>query len=290
MLHAYARLVELDPFRAKQVRDEALAQAEQQPFAFERRPEFSEVGFVRALELLRVGDIAAARSEIDALGLARHDTAPAVLWGVALLYERAGAAELSHAVARGLLTDWLARWPSGDWVKAWQIAFPRPYRHIVAREAKKNGISEALAYAVMREESAFDPQAVSPAQAYGLMQLIEPTAQAFAKKASLPSDPKSLTSPAINVALGCRVLASLNKQFAANPLLAVPGYNAGPGRPRRWLRDRPNVDFDVWVELIPFNETRRYTKRVLAARAAYAFLYEPSAADEALALPIKLAL
>jgi soluble lytic murein transglycosylase len=185
-----------------------------------------------------------------------------------------------------LLTDWLARWPSGDWVKAWQIAFPRPYRAIVEREAKKNGIATSLAYAVMREESAFDPSAVSPANAYGLMQLIGPTARAHAKPLGLPADPESLKRPAINIALGCRVLGTLSRQFANNPLLAIPAYNAGPGRPRRWLRERPHVDFDVWVELIPFTETRRYTKRVLASRAAYTFLYEPEAADPALALPI----
>ena len=54
------------------------------------------------------------------------------------------------------------------------------------------------------------------------------------------------------------------------------------------MRNRPGVDYDVWVELIPFRETRRYTKRVLASRAAYAYLYEPDLADEAMTLPIKV--
>ena len=60
-----------------------------------------------------------------------------MLWGSRLLYARAGSAKLSHAVARGLLTDWLSRWPAGDWAKAWHIAFPRPYRAVVEREAKR---------------------------------------------------------------------------------------------------------------------------------------------------------
>jgi soluble lytic murein transglycosylase len=286
MLHAYARLVEADPFRARRARDDALARSGREPFAFERRPELEQPGFVRALELARVGDIEAAHAEIEAARLTARSTAPAVLWAVALLYARAGSADLSHAVARGLLTDWLARWPAGDWLKAWQIAFPRPYQGIVEREAKRSGIPVPLAYAIMREESAFDPKAVSPANAYGLMQLIEPTAKQHAKPLGLPSDPQSLTRPAVNIALGCRMLGELTRQFAANPLLAVPAYNAGPGRPRRWLREHPNIDFDVWVELIPIIETRRYTKRVLASRAAYAFLYDSSQADPALALPI----
>jgi soluble lytic murein transglycosylase len=233
-----------------------------------------------------VGDIQAALAEIEVSELSARSTAPAVLWAVALLYARAGSADLSHAVARGLLTDWLARWPAGDWLKAWQIAFPRPYQGIVERETKRSGISVPLAYAVMREESAFDPNAVSPANAYGLMQLIEPTAKTHAKALGLPADPRNLTRPAVNIALGCRMLGELSRQFATNPLLAIPAYNAGPGRPRRWLREHPNIDFDVWVELIPIVETRRYTKRVLASRAAYTFLYDSSQADPALALPI----
>ena len=154
--------------------------------------------------------------------------------------------------------------------------------------AKKQGISESLAYAVMREESAFDPKAVSPARAYGLMQLIVPTAEATAKPMGLPSSPAALKRPQVNVALGCAVLGKLTQTFESYPLLAIPGYNAGPGRPRRWLRERPNLDFDLWVEAIPYSETRRYTKRVLASRAAYAFLYDNDNAEAAVRLPLKI--
>jgi soluble lytic murein transglycosylase len=287
MLQAYSRLASLDAPRAAAVRGQALADAAKDPFSFERPPEFETAGFARALELLRQGEIEYAQREMAVLGVDRAGVAPAILWGVALLYARAGAPRLSHAVARGLLTDWLERWPSGDWRKAWELAFPRPYHPIVQREAKKNGVPEYLVYAVMREESAFEPTAVSPAAAFGLMQLIEPTARAYAKAVGLPSDPESLKKPAINVALGCRVLADLTKRFDQNPLLAIPGYNAGPGRPRQWVRARPGFEFDVWVELIPFHETRRYTKRVIASRAAYAFLYEK---DENATGPMQLPL
>jgi soluble lytic murein transglycosylase len=140
----------------------------------------------------------------------------------------------------------------------------------------------------MREESAFDPQAVSHADAHGLMQLIVPTAKLYAAPLGLPSDSMSLKRPAVNIALGSRALAKLGESFAENPWLAIPAYNAGPGRPRRWLRDHPHADFDVWVELIPYSETRRYTKRVLSSRAAYALLYAPETADTTLSLPAKL--
>jgi soluble lytic murein transglycosylase len=88
--------------------------------------------------------------------------------------------------------------------------------------------------------------------------------------------------------LGCRVLGDLTERFEKNPLLAIPGYNAGPGRPSQWAKDRTNADFDLWVELIPFRETRRYTKRVLASRATYAFLYSRERAEDFMALPTKL--
>ncbi len=288
MLHAYSRLVERDPFGAKRVRDEAVQKSAAEPFTFPQRPELQQPGFERAMELLRQSEFDLARQEIEALGLVKAGAAPELLWAVALLYARAGSAKDAHQVTRGLLTDWLARWPSGDWAKAWELAFPRPHHDLVVRETKKNAVPECLVYAVMREESAFDPSAVSHADAYGLMQLIIPTAKMLAKPVGLPYDPASLKRPSVNISLGSRGLAELNKSFRQNPVLAIPGYNAGPGRPRRWLRERPSMDFDVWVEAIPFNETRRYTKRVLASRAAYAFLYESNIADEMMVLPIRL--
>jgi soluble lytic murein transglycosylase len=288
MLQAYTRLSALDPERARRLLHDSLARSAEQKGLLVARPEFSSPGFIRAMELLRVGEIESAQREIAALGFATRDAKPAVLWGVAALYDRAGATRLSHAIARGLLTDWLGRYPAGEWRRAWQIAFPRPYEALVQREARRSGVAEELVYAVMREESAFDPGAESPAQAYGLMQLIVPTARMYAKDAGLPSDPQSLKRPAISIALGCRALGDLERKFDTNPLLAIPGYNAGPGRPRRWLREHPGLDFDVWVELIPFEETRRYTKRVLSSRAVYALLSHPERASDVLLLPLGL--
>lgn len=288
MLAAYSRLAAVDPELARTAVASARERAARGAFRFEHRPEFDEPAFQRALELLRVGEVELARRELEWSGLLARQSSPGVLWAVALLYEKAGSTRLSHAVVRGLLTDWLEHWPAGEWVRAWELAFPRPYLPLVQRFSAQNGIDEFLAYAVMREESAFDPEAVSPADAYGLMQLIEPTARHAAKKLGLPSSPAALTRPAVNIPLGCRVLGELTRRFPAEPLLAVPGYNAGPGRPRRWITERPGAEFDLWVEAIPFRETRRYTKRVLASRAAYAALYYPDATESALRLPARV--
>lgn len=287
MLHAYSRLASLDAARAKASLEAGLRHGAEKPFSFVMRPEFERPEFRRALELLRVGDVSGGRGELSELRL-EDGADSALLWGVALLYGRAGAAGASHGIAREQLTDWFAHWPVGAWRAPWELGFPRPYPKLVERESKRSEVPASLIYAVMREESAFDPAARSPANAYGLMQLIVPTAQIYGKRLGLPYQAQALRQPSVNVALGSTFLRDLARRFEKNPLLAIPGYNAGPGRPDRWLRERPAVDFDVWVELIPLTETRRYTKRVLASRAAYAYLYEADAADSALRLPLRL--
>ncbi len=288
MLWARSQLAALDPERAERLLEAIRSETGSEPFSIAGRPEFSSPGFRRALSLLRVGETQAAVDELSDLGLTAKDVAPELVWGVSLAYSRARAFKLSHDLPRRRLTDWLARWPSGSWELAWQLAFPRPFSEVVDREAKKNEIEPALVYAVMREESAFDPDAVSIANAYGLMQLIVPTAKMIAKGTGLPHDRVALRRPQVNIALGSRTLAQLKKRFSDNPLLAIPAYNAGPGNAREWLADRPSADFDLWIELIPFLETRRYMKRVLASRATYAFLYDGGVAASALSLPLKV--
>src|SRR5262249_6590089 len=142
------------------------------------------------------------------------------------------------------------------------------------------------AYAIMREESAFEARVVSPAQAVGLMQLIVPTAKKMGDKLGLVPDEESLKQPAVNIPIGCHYLTVLRGQFADNPLLAIPGYNAGSGAPKKWLVKRPGDDFDLWVEHIPYEETRNYTKRVIGTLAAYEFLYFRDRPSEALRSPL----
>ncbi|HTV24392.1 MAG TPA: transglycosylase SLT domain-containing protein [Polyangiaceae bacterium] len=288
MLNAYSRLSERDPARAQRALAASL-ERQQPPFHISERPEFERPGFLRAMELLRQGDIDSARREFDALEILGAKNTPDVLWGVATLYARAGSARHSHALPRWQMVDWLERWPTDTWKDAWDMAFPRPHIEAVTLEAKRQGVEPALVYAVMREESAFDASAVSSANAYGLMQIISPTAKHYAKMAGVPSDRRALTTPEISIAIGSRVLASYRDRFfPEDPLLTIPGYNAGPGRPIRWAKDWPSVDFDVWVELIPFRETRRYTKRVLASRASYGFLYYRASDYDPLRLPRRL--
>lgn len=288
MLNAHARLAALDPARAKLARERALAEASREGRPIAPAALAADPGFARGLELLRVGDTRSAVAELELAG-GQESASTELLWTVASLYSQAGATKLGHDVARYRLTDWLTRWPAGDWLEPWRIAFPRAFGDIVEREAKLENLPPSIVFAIMREESAFDPAAESPADAHGLMQLIPPTARSAAKGTNLPHDRRALKRPSVNIKLGVRTLARFMRRFPANPLLGIPGYNAGPARAKQWLDARPHADFDLWVELIPYLETRRYTKRVLASRATYAFLYEPEAGENALSLPLKVA-
>lgn len=287
MLHAYSRLLDASPARARAALEEGLKRAQELPFEFPYRPEYDSPEFRRGMELLVVGETDEGAALLSRLGLS-EGADDALLWGIALLHDRAGDAHRSHQIARGRLSDWFAHYPAGDWNGPWEIGFPRPYHSIVQKESQATGVPEWFIYGVMREESTFMPHVVSHANAYGLMQIIPPTARGIGMAAGLPYSPEALKKPPVNIAIGSRVLENLGRRFKKNPWLAIPGYNAGPGRPARWLRERPNVDFDVWVETIPFRETRRYTKRVLASRAAYAFVYYRQDAQTALVLPERL--
>src|SRR6185312_12934027 len=151
--------------------------------------------------------------------------------------------------------------------------------------APRQSLPEAWAYAIMREESAFDTRVVSHADAIGLMQLIVPTAQKIGEKIGITPDSESLKQPSVNIPLGCRYLSVLRGHFPDDPFLAIPSYNAGLGNPRKWIDKHPMDDFDLWVEHIPFEETRNYTKRVMSSMAAYEFLYFRDKPSEALHTP-----
>lgn len=290
MLLAYARLRALDDAAAQAALQAAVAREPAGPFLTQEHPELSSPAFDRFVRLLEVGEIDAARREATAGGWTADGADPEVLWTVAWLYDRAGAPELGHAFARARVTDYRAHWPAGRWRLPWQAAFPRPWDDVVGAESNTAGIPPALTWAIMREESAFNPDAHSGANAFGLMQLLPGTARLVARGTPIATvDDASLRRPEVSIALGARLLASMRSSFSANPSLAIAAYNSGSGAVRRWLAERGGDDFDVFVERIPYDETRNYLKRVLASEAAYAYLYAPKGLDELLALPDKAA-
>ena len=137
-------------------------------------------------------------------------------------------------------------------------------------EIPSGGIAEhSLLFAIMRQESAFERDAVSRAGARGLMQLMPATASFIANKMQLPFSADRLTADGIyNVLLGRAYLETLIEDFGGSSALAIAAYNGGPSRVRQWLHDYGdprggNINMVDWIEMIPINETRNYVQRVL---------------------------
>jgi soluble lytic murein transglycosylase len=287
MLLAHSRLSKLAPELAEQARALATAQTTRSPFEVPYQTELDVPGFARAIELMALGEMDAASDELRLLNLPK-DIEPELLWARASFEAAAGDFKASQRIVRERFRSWPRFWPAGAWEAAWRLAYPQPYYDIVRHESARTGVPAALVYAVMREESQFDHEAVSAADAYGLMQLIVPTAQRAGKDLGLSVNARALKRPELNVALGSQVLKGLLDKFKNKPLLAIAGYNAGPGRPVRWMKERPDLDQDIWVETIPFFETRTYVKHVVASWSAYAWLYDREAVESLLHLPERM--
>jgi soluble lytic murein transglycosylase len=152
---------------------------------------------------------------------------------------------------------------------------PRAYYPVVGMVPDGLAVSRALALAIARRESEFDPVVVSPAGALGLMQVMPATAKEMAGKLGLPYAKARLTAdPAYNVTLGSGYLRRLIDEFGPAVALVASGYNAGPSRPRRWAQAfgdprAPTVDVVDWVERIPLAETRTYVMRVSESLVIY---------------------
>ena len=146
--------------------------------------------------------------------------------------------------------------------------FPIAYADTFITHARRANIPVQWSLAIARQESSFMTDAKSSAGALGVMQLMPATAKQVAAKigVSYPNN-RSLTSPDLNIRLGTNYLAQMLRKFDNNRILASAAYNAGPGRVNQWLN--PDVPFDVWIEIIPFTETRNYVQNVLMFSSIY---------------------
>jgi soluble lytic murein transglycosylase len=263
----------------------AKAGASDDGWRFRPRALYAGEAFRRGVELARLGLGAEAKRELALAGIdvprkrgpiEADEDREELLWLAAVLYDRAGEFQLSHFIPRHLLTTYEREWPLGTNRKRWLLSYPRGYRDLIEKHAGLNGQPATLEFAIVREESAFDPLMESFANAIGLTQLTAAPAQRFAQ--GLPHDARALRDPAINVAIGARELGQLWGAYGGNAALAIAGYNAGEGAVNKWLRDpeRANLTLDELVESIPYDETRGYTKRVIASYFAYSWLYAPA--------------
>ena len=150
------------------------------------------------------------------------------------------------------------------------LRFPLTFNSDFDSAAHKQDVAPGLLRAVARQESAYQPAAKSRVGASGLMQLMPATAKLVAKRARLPSSfATQLNNPKINIQLGSYHLAWLIDRFEGQRPLAIAAYNAGEHRVDRWIKRNDGMPMDVWIETIPFSETRNYVKNVLAFTYVY---------------------
>ncbi len=150
------------------------------------------------------------------------------------------------------------------------VRFPLAYRNELVGGAQARKLPASWVYAITRQESAFTPAIHSHVGAMGLMQLMPATAQEIARRYDIPySGPGDALKPETNVLLGTAYLDHVMQQFNGNRILSSAAYNAGPGRVRQWLKDSRHLPVDVWIETIPFDETRQYVQNVLMYSVIY---------------------
>ncbi|MEX2529138.1 MAG: lytic transglycosylase domain-containing protein [Gemmatimonadota bacterium] len=162
----------------------------------------------------------------------------------------------------------------GEWnLRLLRLVHPFPYREIIVREARARGLDPFFVAGLIRQESLFHPTIQSSAGAVGLMQLLPSTAQEVARSESLRFSTASLGDPEYNVRLGTAFLANMVRRFEGSAEDALSAYNAGPTRARQWQSRAEYRDTDVFIEHIPFAETRHYVKVVQQYTRIYTALY-----------------
>ncbi len=150
------------------------------------------------------------------------------------------------------------------------LRFPLVYRSLIQRFADQYQIEPALIFATIRQESIFSETIRSPAGACGLMQLLPRTAALIAKQEHIPfTNAQDLFSSEKNIHIGVAYLQQLKRQFKAHPLLMLAAYNAGPKQVTYWIKHHPPNDTDIWIETLPWQETRNYLKNIISFYVVY---------------------
>jgi soluble lytic murein transglycosylase len=177
------------------------------------------------------------------------------------LAEARGAAALSSA-------------PEGPARRLWEAAYPRAFSDLVERYAPSAGSPPFFVYSIMRKETGFYPYDVSYADARGLLQLIPQVGQQMADQLAEPFHDDDLYQIATNVRLGARYLGQLVRKFQGSIFLAAGAYNGGEKAMMRWCDLNGRRPFDEFLELMTFDQTREYVKRVIGIYAHYLYLYK----------------
>jgi soluble lytic murein transglycosylase len=177
-------------------------------------------------------------------------------------------------IMKSFIADYLSIPFESAPLQFWQMLFPLPYKEDVVHNAKDRGLDPWSVAALIRQETEFNPDAHSPANAYGLMQLILPTGKTMGRAVGVPiTSSHSLMNPSVNIQLGTEYLKGQLSNWDGDWTRTLAAYNAGPSRVRQWLTASNFREPAEFVESIPFNETREYVQAVLRNAEMYKTIY-----------------
>lgn len=226
-------------------------------------PTVSSFHLARYQALREMGSSRFARGEVAAME--REASDPAALQFLFYAYANADDFPSARRIARQVEV------PAGAKER---VLYPLAFWDQVSEASSKNQVDPLLVVSLIRQESLFDPEARSPADARGLMQLLPSTARQEAAELGWKDNPSErLGDPEVNVTLGVRHLRSLIDQYDGDVVKALAAYNGGTGAVNRWQTQFAELEGDEFVESITYRETRDYVKRVLGNRRAYVRLY-----------------
>jgi soluble lytic murein transglycosylase len=228
----------------------------------------------RVDQLLALGldELAASAQRIERSAAPRSSGREAIQ-SSCRIWDKIGYGEAGFVESRALRESLELSEPASDdsrWL--WECRFPRPYAPMVERAETEFRLPKDLLYAVMRQESGFDLDVVSPAGAVGLLQLMPETARRVAAEIGFEGK-LSLDDPATNLRLGAAYLRKLLDIFNQDLILTVAGYNAGPSAVALWLRHANSSLPELFAARIPYAETQKYVERVISNLAVYRYLY-----------------
>jgi soluble lytic murein transglycosylase len=227
-------------------------------------------------ELRAIGLTRDASREMKRIAAAYPDNL-GVAYKLAETYVLGGEPAAANAVLQRRFRDLIRHGGADVPLRFWQILYPLSYWDDIRAEASKRSLDPYLVASIIRQESGFEPLVVSNAGAVGLMQIMPAEAGRIAAEAGIPGVTREkLFEPVTNIAVGSAEYSQKLAGAGGNPILAVAAYNAGEEAVGKWLARTPVDDVDVFVEAIPYAETRLYVKSVTRNRFEYRRIYEGS--------------
>lgn len=231
-------------------------------------------------ELLEIDLNRAATREMKVLAT-KYETNPGVQFLLADVYVRGGEPFRANGVLQRQFRQFIRHGGTNIPQRFWQILYPLAYWDTIRAEAARRGHDPYLIASIIRQESAFEPTTVSNAGAVGLMQIMPEEASRIGEEGGLGSVTRNdLFDPAKNIAVGAAEYEQKLRRMNGNPILAIAAYNAGERAVGTWLEMTPIDDMDLFVESIPYAETRLYVKTVSRNRHEYRRIYEAATAAE----------